>query len=282
MQFLPPPTLSLCRSQIAPASLLVLIITVTVGCGTPNSPMSQPQTAPSVADVNANVAAGGSTPHVLLYVGNGTTTGSVAAVKTILGDLSLQYATATTSQLNGMSESKLGSYKLLLIPGGNAVTISKSLTSNTVTNIHNAIAKEGMHYLGICAGGFFAGHSGIYDYLDLSPTGVWFNFYADYFKGITKEAVEIKSPDGTKRDQYWQDGPQFSGWGSVVAKYPDGTPAVVENKVGNGFVILCAVHPEATQAWRSGMKFTTSVAEDNAYAKTLVTNALNGTSMPHF
>jgi len=280
MQFFPPPTLSLCRSLIVPAGLLALMIAS--GCGTPSSPMSQPQTAPSVEQVNANVLAGGTIPKVLLYVGNGTSSGSVAAIKTILGDLSLQYATANTSQLNGMTESKLSAYKLLLIPGGNAITISKSLSSNTVTNIHNAISKDGLHYLGICAGGFFAGHSGIYDYLDLSPIGIWFNFYADYFKGITKEAVQIRSPDGTKRDQYWQEGPQFSGWGTVVAKYPDGTPAVVENKVGNGFVILCAFHPEATQAWRSGMTFTTSVAVDNAYAKTLVTNALNGTSMPHF
>lgn len=280
MPFRATPLLSLCCSLIAPAGLLALIITT--ACGTPHSPMSEPQAAPSVAEVNANVAAGGSPPRVLLYVGNGTTSGSVAAVKTILGDLNLKYATASASQLNSMSESGLSAYKLLLIPGGNAVTISKSLSSRTVTNIHGAITKEGLHYLGICAGGFFAGHSGIYDYLDLTPTGVWFNFYADYFKGITKEAVEIKSPDGTKRDQYWQEGPQLSGWGNVVGKYPDGTPAVVEGKAGNGFVILCAVHPEATQAWRTGMKFTTSVAVDNDYAKTLVTNALNGTSLPHF
>jgi glutamine amidotransferase-like uncharacterized protein len=260
----------------------VLALIITTGCGTPNSPMSQPRTAPTVAEANANVLAGGTTPRVLLYVGNGTTSGSVSAVKTILGNMGLTYATASTSQLNSMSQSGLGAYKLFLIPGGNAITISKSLTSKTVTNIHNAITSNGLHYLGICAGGFFAGHSGIYDYLDLSPVGIWFNFYADYFKGITKEAVQIRSPDGSKRDQYWQDGPQFTGWGTVVAKYPDGTPAVVEGKAGNGFVILCAFHPEATQAWRSGMNFSTSVAVDNAYAKTLVTNALNGTMMPHF
>ena len=279
MQLFPPPTFSLCRALLAPAGLLALIITS--GCGVQNSPMSQPQTAPSVAEVNANVLAGGGTPQVLLYVGNGTTSGSVSAVKTILGDLSLKYATANSSQLNSMTENGLRAYKLFLIPGGNAVTISKSLSNKTVTNIHNAIS-NGLHYLGICAGGFFAGHSGVYDYLDLTPTGVWFNFYADYFKGIHKEAVEIKSADGSVRDQYWQDGPQLNNWGSVVAKYPDGAPAVVEGKFGSGFAILCAVHPEATAAWRTGMKFTTSVAVDNAYAKTLVTNALNGTSMPHF
>ncbi len=282
MQFFPLPKLSLCRSAIASAGLLALIITS--GCGTPmspSSPMSQKQTAPTVAQANANILAGGSAPAVLLYVGNGTTTGSVSAVKTILGDLGLKYATASTSQLNSMSETGLRAYRMLLIPGGDAVTISRSLTSKTVTNIHNAIL-NGLHYFGICAGGFFAGHSGVYDYLDLTPTGVWFNFYADYFKGIHKEAVEIKSADGTVRDQYWQNGPELNGWGNVVAKYPDGAAAVVEGKPGSGFVILCAVHPEATAAWRTGMNFTTSVAVDNAYAKTLITNALNGTSMPHF
>ena len=219
---------------------------------------------------------------MLLFTGTGTTSGSVAAVETILSDLSLTYATATSSQLNGMSETAMKAYKLLLVPGGNAITISQNLSSTTINNVHNAIVNGGLHYLGICAGAFFAGNSGIYHYLDLTPSGVWFNYYADYFKGITKEAVEIKGADGKTLDQYWQDGPQLSGWGSVVAKYPDGTPTVVEGKSGAGWVILCAVHPEATAAWRIGMTFTTSVATDNAYAETLVTNALNGTWITHY
>jgi glutamine amidotransferase-like uncharacterized protein len=139
-----------------------------------------------------------------------------------------------------------------------------------------------VHYLGIRASGFFAGSSGVYDYLDLTPPGVWFNYYADEFKGIHKAAVEVTGSDGTKLDQYWQDGPQFSGWGEILGKYPDGTPAIVESKSGKGWVILSGVHPEAPQSWRSGMKFTTTAAVDNAYAETLVTAALNGTSLPHF
>jgi glutamine amidotransferase-like uncharacterized protein len=84
----------------------------------------------------------------------------VAAVKTILGNLKLTYATATSSQLNAMSVTALKAYKLFLMPGGNAVTISKSLTRTATTNLHNAIVNDVMHYLGICAGGFFAGSSG--------------------------------------------------------------------------------------------------------------------------
>jgi glutamine amidotransferase PdxT len=261
-----------------PAGLLAL--TITTGCGSSN--WSAPQAAPSVADVAAAAhTVGAATPTVLLFIGTGTSSGDVSAVKTILGNLKLTYATATTSQLNAMSESTLKTYKLFLMPGGNAVTISQNLSSKTTTNIHNAIVNDGMHYLGICAGAFFAGDSS-YNYLSLTSPGVWFNFYGDYFKGISKEAVEVKASDGTKLDQYWENGPQLTGFGNIVGKYPDGTPAIVEGKSGKGWLILSGVHPEAPDSWRGGMNFSTPASVDNAYAQTLVTAAINGTSLAHF
>jgi len=268
------------RSFIVAAGLLAVVIST--GCGSSNWSASQRQTPPSVAQAAVSVAAGASTPQVLLFVGTGTSSGAVTATKTILGNLKLTYATATSSQLNGMSESALKAYKLFLMPGGNAITISQNLSATTITNLHNAIVNDGLNYFGICAGGFFAGNSGIYNYLDLTPTAVWFNYYADEFKGIYKEAVEIKASDGTKLDQYWENGPQFSGWGKIIGKYPDGTPAIVEGNSGKGWVILSAVHPEAPDSWRTGMTFTTTAAVDNAYAQTLLTAALNGTSLPHY
>jgi hypothetical protein len=270
-----PPLVQFLRSLLVPAGLISLIITT--GCGSSNWTQSQPKAAHTVADVSAPPPG---TPTVLLFNGTGTSSSDVSAVETILNDLKLTYATANSSQLNGMSESQIKVYKLFLVPGGNSITIGKSLTANTTQNVHNAIVNDGMHYLGICAGGFFGGYS-IYNALNLT-SGVWFNSYADHYKGINKEAVEIAQPNGTKLDQYWQDGPQLSGWGSIVGKYPDGTPAIVEGKSGLGWVILSGVHPEAPQSWRSGMSFSTTAAVDNAYAETLVTAALNGTSLPHF
>jgi len=264
------------RSLIVP--LLALI--VSTGCGSSNWSASQP--APSVTDVEARNNALTSTPRVLLFVGTGTSSGDVAAVKTMLGTLKLTYATATSSQLNGMSVSALTKYKLLLVPGGNAVTISKYLSSTAKTNVRTAIVNNGLHYLGICAGAFLAGHSGVYHYLNLTPTGVWFNYYADKFKGISKESILIRGANGKQLDQYWENGPQLTGFGKTVGKYPDGTPAITEGYVGKGWVILCAVHPEAPLSWRTGMSFSTSVAVDNAYAQTLITYALNGYSLPHF
>ena len=216
---------------------------------------------------------------ILLFNGTGTIASDVKAVEAILSAHGLAYSTANSAQLNGMSESQLKAYKLLIVPGGNSITIGDNLRSSTTSNIHNAV-NAGLHYLGICAGGFFGGYSN-HNGLNLT-SGVWFNVYSNYGKGTGKAAVEVRDSDGEALDQYWQDGPQFSGWGSIVGEYPDGAPAIVEGKSGNGWVILSGVHPEAPQSWRYGMKFTTPVGVDNAYAGTLVLAALNGTSLPHY
>jgi len=233
--------------------------------------------------LNTSTTASTTTPAtsgatVLLYVGTGTSSGDVSAVKSLLSSLGLSYATLNSSQLNAMTVSQLSAHKLFLMPGGNAVTIGKYLTKTATSNVRQAIG-NGLHYLGICAGGFFAGKS---TYNRLQMTGVIYNFYKDYFKGIHKDAVNISLSGGTKYDIYWQDGPQLSGWGYVVAKYPDGTAAITEGKYGSGFAILSGVHPEAPASWRSGMKFTTPLSVDLAYAGTLVQAALAGNLLPHY
>lgn len=254
----------------------VLVMIGSTGCGSPNwSGSNRVQPTP----LAASYAATTSVP-VLLFNGAGTSSSDVAAVESVLSRLNLHYSTANTSQINAMSQARLAAYKLLIVPGGNSITIGKNLSHSATTRIHDAIVKNGLHYLGICAGAFFGGYS-IYNGLNLT-NGVWFNFYPDEFKGIHKASLMISFPNATKLDMYWQDGPQLSHWGHIISKYPDGMPAMVEGKSGNGWVILSGVHPEAPTNWRSGMNFSTSVATDQAYAGKLVSNALNGTSLPHF
>ena len=109
-----------------------------------------------------------------------------------------------------------------------------------------------------------------------------FGFYAVVNQGIHKAAVSITCAGAPTLEQYWEDGPQFTGWGEVVGKYPDGTPAIVQGTFGSGWVLLSGVHPEAPANWRRGMTFTTPASVDNAYAATLVNAALNRTSLPHY
>jgi glutamine amidotransferase-like uncharacterized protein len=184
-----------------------------------------------------------------------------------------------SSQLNKMGESQIREYRLLIVPGGNFVDIGSSLTSATTGNIRKAI-RNGLNYLGICAGGFFAGNSPYYG-LNLT-SGATFRFYAAEAQGIRKAAVAIAGAGAPTLDQYWEDGPQFTGWGAVVGRYPDRTPAIVEETFGRGWVILAGVHPEAPARWQHGMTFLTPVSVDNGYAGTLIRAALNRTSLSHY
>jgi Biotin-protein ligase, N terminal len=217
---------------------------------------------------------------VLLFVGDGASSTDVTAVEGVLNTLGIGYITADSTQLNAMSEPQLGGYKLVIVPGGDSITIGESLTAETSSAIRGAVQDYGVHYLGLCAGAFFGGSS-TYNGVDLTA-GVPFDFYADEFKGIHEESVELSLPGNSSLDVYWQDGPQLSGWGAVVAKFPDGTPAIVEGQAGKGFVIFTGVHPEAPASWRAQLMFTTPLSVDLQYAGTVVQGALNGSPLPHF
>jgi glutamine amidotransferase-like uncharacterized protein len=216
---------------------------------------------------------------VLLFNGTGTSS-DVAAVEAVLGTLGVGYLTADSAQLNAMSEAQLGGYKLIIVPGGNSIEIGENLTADAVANLRGAVQQYGVHYLGICAGAFFGGYS-IYNGVNLT-SGASFDFYADEFKGIHREPVEISFTSSGPLDVYWQDGPQLSGWGEVVAKFPDGTPAITEGQSGNGFVIFTGVHPEAPASWLGAMVLKTPISVDQAYAGAVITAALDGAPLPHF
>jgi glutamine amidotransferase-like uncharacterized protein len=220
-----------------------------------------------------------SAPQVLLFNGMGTSPNDVAALAHILNDKQIEFATVNSSQLNDMSGSQLKGYRLIIMPGGNYIDIGAGLTSSATANIRTAV-QGGMNYLGICAGAFLAGNTS-HNCVNLT-SGVQFDFYADTKRGIRKAAVSITTPDAPAVEHYWEDGPQLAGWGAVVGKYPDGTPAIVESNFGKGFVILCGVHPEAPENWRQGMTFATATSAANAYAATLIDAALQGTWLPHY
>lgn len=261
------------------AFVTIITLFLATGCGTPGSsafnPAKQAASAPLVAADGSQT-----TTSILLFTGTGTDANDVSAVEAMLTSMKLGYATANSSELEGMSQSKLETYKLFIVPGGDSITIGDGLSTTATNNVHNAVIVGGLHYLGVCAGAFFGGYSK-YNGLNLT-SGVWFSTYTNNGKGTGKTAVETSQPSGTSLDQYWQDGPELDGWGSIVGKYPNGTSAIVEGSSGKGWVILSGIHAEAPASWRIGMNFTTSVSVDNAYFSTLVDAALNATSLPHY
>ncbi len=107
---------------------------------------------------------------ILLFSGTGT---SPNDVKAILSDNGLGYRSVNTQQLNDMSQAQLMAYRLLIIPGGNYIEMGDAIAPSAITNVREAV-RDGMNYLGICAGALLAGdapHNG----LNLT-SGVRFDF----------------------------------------------------------------------------------------------------------
>src|SRR5215471_9162812 len=145
---------------------------------------------------------------ILLFTGTGTSPDDVNAIETLLASNHLDFSTLSSSELNAMDEMDLRRYLLLIIPGGNFVTIGNSLTSATNANVRDAV-HNGLNYLGVCAGAFLAGNfPAPYKSFDLT-SGVKFGFYADETRGIRKAAVAIVVAGGPTLEQYWEDGPQL-------------------------------------------------------------------------
>jgi hypothetical protein len=251
-----------------------------IACGASNSTNDAPAKGASASTAAAaTLPTSSGTPIILLFIGRGTSPNDVAALERILSENHFSYSTANSRRLNRMSESELRAYRLLIVPGGDFEEIGNALTSSTTANLRNAI-RSGLNYFGICAGAFFAGNSP-YNGLNLT-SGVRFTFYAAENRGIRKAAVAIAAAGSPTLEHYWEDGPQLTGWGDVVAKYPDGTPAIAEGTFGDGWAILSGIHPEAPEGWRHGMTFTTLASVDNAYAATLIDAALNRKWLAHY
>lgn len=219
-------------------------------------------------------------PMILLYAGIGASSNDVKAVEKILKSNHLIYTLVDSDQLNQMNDTQYLQYKLMIIPGGNFIEMGGSLSLKATNTINKAV-NQGLNYLGICAGGFLAGTSAYYNFLKLVPD-VQFGFYAISQQGIRISAVPITEVDGRILQQYWEDGPEFTGWGEIISKYPDGTPATVQGNYGRGWIVLTGIHPEAPNQWRQNMNFSTSVHESHEYATRLITSALQKTALPHF
>ena len=76
---------------------------------------------------------------ILLFNGTGSSPNDLAAIARILKERGFEYATANSRQLNGMSESQIMAYRLIIVPGGNYITIGNNLTPETTQRIQKAV-----------------------------------------------------------------------------------------------------------------------------------------------
>src|SRR5262245_16971640 len=76
---------------------------------------------------------------ILLFNGTGTSPNDVAEIAKILSERGFEHDTANSMELNGMSDSQLMAYRLLIVPGGNYIAMGNSLTPQTTRRMQNAV-----------------------------------------------------------------------------------------------------------------------------------------------
>ena len=126
----------------AAGSIIVIPTTSATNTGSAISAETSPlpgNANPVNANVDENKANAGTTP-VLIFNGTGTIANDVTAVESLVSSLGLAYHTANSSQLDSMSEAQLTAYKLLIVPGGNSITIGENLSAKASSTVHNAVS----------------------------------------------------------------------------------------------------------------------------------------------
>jgi len=190
--------------------------------------------------------------------------------------------------LDSMPLDELSKYALMIFPGGDAPTITKSLTADTHAKLREAVQKRGVDYLGFCAGAWLAispapqpGEDVFYGIGVVAGPIQQQNYL--YKEGREFAIAKASFPDGTHRDLLWYGGPITPDIpGGVLAKYPDGTPAITQINSGEGLVIVAGLHPTANLAILNvlGLSDPEAIAPD--YAWKLIAAGIHHTPLPAF
>ena len=155
-----------------------------------------------------------------------------------------------------LTEELLASASCLVVPGGlgDADQYDDSFLRILAPLIKNYLAKGG-RYMGICAGGYFAGHH----YMDILKPGTKAAQYVRRKHSTVKhEEHDVVTVNWASREctVYFHDGAAFvpRRWfnrisGAVVARYTNGDAAALIQNYKQGKVGVMGPHPEAQKWW---------------------------------
>lgn len=212
----------------------------------------------------------------------------MSSIESILQSKGASYDTVTSAQLNGMTVDELAQYGTIIFPGGAGGTQAGSLTSDAHANIREAVQQRGLSYVGFCAGAFIAqapapAPGGDVSYGIGVVDGPVLEYYYLENQGTTAALTLNTFADGTSANILWYGGPMTPDTpGGVIARYPDGTPAMTELWSGKGFVVLSGPHPTATQSILSSLGLNSSDGVHPDIAWKLINAAIHQQPLPAF
>ena len=201
----------------------------------------------------------------LLFAGAGTWSSEVNAVESLLRSKGTTYQKVTSNELNAMTLDQMGQFGTLIFPGGNGATEANSLSSATRQRIRDAVQKLGVGYVGFCAGAFISQAPAPSGGGDVSyGLGVVDGPVLDYYylenQGVTTAITNLSLWDGSTLDVLWYGGPVTQNEG-VLARYPDGSPAISQLRSGAGLVSVTGGHPVVSQATLASLGFNLTTAQ---------------------
>ena len=231
----------------------------------------------------------GTHADVLLFAGASIWTSEVDSLANIMIDQHATYQEVNSAELNAMTLDEIAQYALLVVPGGDAPTLTASLTAETHARLRAAVQERGVNYLGFCAGAWAA----------VAPAPARPGDDVSYGLGIVDGPLESLSylakqgkefaisrasfPDKTQRDLLWYGGPTTPDVpGGVIAKYPDGTPAISQLWSHQGFVIVSGLHPAANAGILNVLGINDAEAIAPEFAWSLLNAGIHAVPLPAF
>lgn len=221
--------------------------------------------------------------EVLIYSGEGSWGDEVDSLAEILYSHHITYMEWDEDDLNHATDEDISKFSLILFPGGDSDLVTKYLKLETRDRIRKAVREDGVNYLGFCAGAWavVSPEKDAYGFRLLE--GPYLKRTPYYKKGLEFSIAKAEFPDGSHRDLLWFGGPVTPDIpGGVIAKYPDGSPAISEMFAGKGFVIISGLHPAVNKLILNKIELYNKEAIDPKYAWKLLNAALNAKPLPAF
>ncbi len=182
---------------------------------------------------------------VCLYSGSGAELAK--DVEFALNELDVSYSKADEDDIR---KGNLENYSVLIIPGGYTKRAVSSLGEKGFELIRKFVAGGGC-YIGICAGAYLAAKRveipgrpqglAIIDIENVRKTGIGMRKIYLQSHPITKDLKR-------ELEIYYQNGPEILIKGEVkeVARYKNGSSAIITASFGKGKVVIFSSHPEGS------------------------------------
>lgn len=298
------------RNSLTLFSLFAFIVFVAPGCGSKESQanlatpenaatgsgtitQSGPSAVNQVEPTSIPRATRSYQTDFLLFSGAGAWEAEVGSLRKLLSQRGASFEEVNQSDLNSMSLDEISKYGAIVWPGGLGSTQMDGLTGATKIKLRQAVQEKGVGWIGFCAGSFVAvapkpqaGKNPSYGLGIVEGPLLEYYYLENELHAAGKPDFTMVThtlADGSKRDLVWYGGPVVPETkAGVIARYPNGEPAISQTWSGNGFVILSAVHPAAPQSARDSYGVVDNDGLDYDLAWAMLEGVLKQKELPSF